>query len=94
MSVMHGSCRAPFRVGRSWVTRHSATSQERLYIVGRIKDQIIMKGRTLHAHDIETCAESSCELLRPGCCAAFSINDTRSGKDADEQLVLFAEVPS
>ena len=51
-----------------------------------------MKGRTLHAHDIETCAESACELLRPGCCAAFSINDTRSGKDADEQLVLFAEV--
>jgi acyl-CoA synthetase (AMP-forming)/AMP-acid ligase II len=32
----------------------------RLYIVGRIKDVLTVRGRTLHASDVEVCAEAAC----------------------------------
>ncbi|EOD06406.1 hypothetical protein EMIHUDRAFT_41407, partial [Emiliania huxleyi CCMP1516] len=60
----------------------------RLYIVGRIKDVLTIKGRTLHAHDIEVCAERGSDALRLGCCAAFPV----LGDDGDEALVLMAEL--
>lgn len=60
----------------------------RLYLVGRIKDVICLKGRTLHAHDVEALAEQTCTSLRPGCCAAFPL----LAPDGSESLGLMAEV--
>lgn len=58
-----------------------------LYIVSRLKDLIIIRGKNHHPQDIEQTVLPSHPLLRPGSCAAFSI-DEGSG----EQLVIVAEV--
>ena len=59
----------------------------RLYVTGRQKDLIILRGRNLYPQDIENCIDGAHEALRPGCCAAFSV-DTREG----EGLVIVQEV--
>jgi len=60
----------------------------RLFLVGRIKDVICLKGRTLHAHDVECLAEQACPQLRPGCCAAFPL----LASDGSESLGVMAEL--
>lgn len=42
-----------------------------LYVVGRIKELIILNGRNLHPHDIEFSAEEAHPVLRHHCSAAF-----------------------
>ncbi len=42
-----------------------------LYVVGRIKELIIINGRNLHPHDIEFSAEAASPLVRGHCGAAF-----------------------
>lgn len=49
---------------------------------------LCIRGRTLHAHDVESCAEGAASDLRPGCTAAFPV----SPDDGDEALVLIAEL--
>src|SRR5829696_10090536 len=44
-----------------------------LFITGRLKDLIIVRGRNFYPQDIEYTVESCHSLLRPGCGAAFSI---------------------
>src|SRR5689334_4615206 len=44
----------------------------RLFVTGRIKDLIIIRGRNHYPQDIELTVEKSHEAVRPGCCAAFS----------------------
>ena len=61
--------------------------EQQLYIVGRIKDVLTIRGRTMHAHDLEASAEKGCELLRPGCSVAFASDDGGS-----EELVLLVEL--
>jgi acyl-CoA synthetase (AMP-forming)/AMP-acid ligase II len=58
-----------------------------LFITGRLKDLIIIRGRNHYPHDIELTVEQCSPAIRPGCCAAFSI-DT-AGK---EQMVILAEI--
>jgi acyl-CoA synthetase (AMP-forming)/AMP-acid ligase II/alkylation response protein AidB-like acyl-CoA dehydrogenase/acyl carrier protein len=58
-----------------------------LFIAGRRKDLLIVRGRNLYPHDIELTAESSSPSLRPGCGAAFSVE-----RDDEEQLVVVQEV--
>ena len=58
-----------------------------LFISGRIKDLIIIRGRNHYPQDIELTVESSHPILRPGCGAAFSVD-----VDGDEQLVVVQEV--
>jgi acyl-CoA synthetase (AMP-forming)/AMP-acid ligase II len=48
-----------------------------LFVVGRIKDVLIIRGRNVHPQDLELIAESVDPRLRPNCSAAFSV-------DADE----------
>ncbi len=58
-----------------------------LFITGRHKDLIILRGRNLYPQDLESVAEASHSDLRPGCSAAFSV-----GGEADSSLVLVAEL--
>ena len=58
-----------------------------LFIAGRIKDLIIIRGRNLYPQDIELTVEHSDPSLRPGCGAAFSVDS-----DGEERLVIVQEV--
>jgi amino acid adenylation domain-containing protein len=58
-----------------------------LFVTGRLKDLIIIRGRNHYPQDIERTAERSHPALRPGCSAAFSLNS-----DGEERLVIVQEV--
>ncbi|HEY9422517.1 MAG TPA: AMP-binding protein, partial [Thermoanaerobaculia bacterium] len=58
-----------------------------LYVTGRIKDLIILRGRNLYPQDIELTAERSHPDLRPGNGAAFSVEIA-----GEERLVVVHEV--
>jgi len=58
-----------------------------LFITGRVKDLIIMRGRNLYPQDIELTSEQSHPALRSGGVAAFSIEVNR-----EEQLVVVQEL--
>ncbi|MBJ7330147.1 MAG: AMP-binding protein, partial [Solirubrobacteraceae bacterium] len=45
-----------------------------LFIVGRSKDLLIVRGRNIHPHDVEEAAEAAHTLLRPHCSAAFPVS--------------------
>lgn len=46
---------------------------EKLFVTGRIKDLIIVAGRNIYSSDVEKTVENSCEMIRPGCCAAIGV---------------------
>jgi acyl-CoA synthetase (AMP-forming)/AMP-acid ligase II len=58
-----------------------------LFVTSRQKDLIIVRGRNHSPSDIEQAVEYSHDAIRPGSCAAFSVEG-----DDGEQLVLVAEV--
>ncbi|MFP2927562.1 condensation domain-containing protein [Pyxidicoccus sp. 3LG] len=58
-----------------------------LFVAGRIKDLIILRGRNHYPQDLELTAEGSHPAMRPGCSAAFSVD-----ADGEERLVVVMEV--
>jgi acyl-CoA synthetase (AMP-forming)/AMP-acid ligase II len=58
-----------------------------LYVTGRIKDLIIVRGRNHYPHDIERTVERAHPGLRPGCGAAFAVE-----VDGEERVVVVQEV--
>ncbi|MCB9220139.1 MAG: AMP-binding protein [Ignavibacteriales bacterium] len=60
-----------------------------LFITGRLKDLIIIRGNNHYPQDIEISVEQSNNLLRPGRVAAFSID-----VNDEEQLVIVQEARS
>ncbi len=58
-----------------------------LFVTGRLKDLIIIDGYNHYPQDIELTVEQSYPALRPGCCAAFSVDVA-----GQERLVIAAEV--
>lgn len=48
---------------------------EHLFVAGRIKDLIIVRGRNLYPQDVELIVESTHRAVRPGCSAAFPVLD-------------------
>jgi 8-amino-7-oxononanoate synthase len=58
-----------------------------LFVTGRLKDLIIIRGRNHYPQDIEQTVESSTPLVRAGSVAAFSIE-----ADGRERVVVVAEV--
>jgi thioester reductase-like protein len=60
-----------------------------LYICGRIKDMIILRGQNYYPHDIENVVEKASSLIRHNCVAAFQINE-----DTEPALAIVAEVKS
>jgi acyl-CoA synthetase (AMP-forming)/AMP-acid ligase II/acyl carrier protein len=58
-----------------------------LFITGRLKDLLILRGRNLYPQDLERTTERSHPDLNPGCGAAFSVE-----ADGQERLVIAYEV--
>ncbi|MGH9828273.1 MAG: AMP-binding protein, partial [Blastocatellia bacterium] len=64
-------------------------SEGELYVTGRLKDLIIIRGRNIYPQDIEATAGRCHTALRPGGAAAFSIEDADQ-----ERLVIVHELES
>ncbi len=60
---------------------------EELFVTGRRKDLIIIRGRNHYPQDIELTAEKAHEALRPGCGASFSVD-----VEGEERLVVVYEL--
>jgi acyl-CoA synthetase (AMP-forming)/AMP-acid ligase II/acyl carrier protein len=60
---------------------------EEVFITGRAKDLIIIRGRNLYPQDIELCAERSHPALRLGSSAAFAVE-----VEQEEKLVVVQEL--
>ncbi|HEX2223132.1 MAG TPA: amino acid adenylation domain-containing protein, partial [Thermoanaerobaculia bacterium] len=60
---------------------------ETLFLTGRIKELIILRGRNLYPQDVERTAERSHPALRPGNAAAFAAE-----VEGEERLVIVHEV--
>lgn len=58
-----------------------------LYVTGRCKDVIIIRGHNHYPEDIERTVEECHPSLRPGCTAAFSVD-----VDGEDRLVILQEV--
>ena len=58
-----------------------------LFLTGRLKDLIIVRGRNYYPHDLEWTAEQAHPGLRRGCGAAFSIES-----ETGERVVLVYEI--
>ncbi|HEY2292039.1 MAG TPA: amino acid adenylation domain-containing protein, partial [Thermoanaerobaculia bacterium] len=58
-----------------------------LFVTGRIKDLIILRGRNHYPQDVELTVERSHPALRPGCGAAFAVE-----VDGEERLVVAQEM--
>jgi amino acid adenylation domain-containing protein len=61
-----------------------------LYVTGRLKDLIILRGRNLYPQDVELTAEGAHPDLRPGGGAAFAVETAEN--DGEERLVIVHEV--
>jgi acyl-CoA synthetase (AMP-forming)/AMP-acid ligase II len=61
-------------------------SEEELFVTGRLKDLIIIRGRNHHPEDIELTVAESHPDLRPGCGTAFGVEH-----DGEERLVVVQE---
>ncbi len=58
-----------------------------LFVTGRLKDMIIIKGRNHYPQDIEKTVQDSNSVIRPSCVASFSVN-----VEGEEKLIVLAEV--
>jgi thioester reductase-like protein len=58
-----------------------------LFICGRIKDMIIVRGQNYYPQDIEEVVEKASSLIRTNCVAAFQIHE-----DSEPALAIVAEV--
>lgn len=61
--------------------------QNELFVTGRLKDLIIIRGRNLYPQDIEHVVANSHPALQPGSTAAFSIE-----VDNEEKLIVVQEI--
>ena len=63
--------------------------QQQLYITGRMKDLIILRGQNLYPQDIERAIEAECDFVRKGRVAAFAVTKP----DGSEGIGLALEIP-
>lgn len=92
-SVMQGYYDAPeatrqvLQDGWLWTGDLGYFADKNLYLTGRAKDLIIIRGRNIYAEDLERTAERV-KGIRPGSVVAFGIHD--EGQEA-ERVVVVAE---
>lgn len=60
---------------------------DELYVSGRLKELIIIKGRNFYPQDIELIVEGCDSVLKPGCSASFSIDHNN-----EEKLIVVQEI--
>jgi acyl-CoA synthetase (AMP-forming)/AMP-acid ligase II len=60
---------------------------DQIFITGRIKDMIIVHGKNYYPHDLESAVETANAPVRPGCVAAFAIEE-----GGEEKIVVVAEI--
>jgi len=58
-----------------------------LYVAGRLKDLLILRGRNIHPHDLEDAVQAACSRVRPGSVAAFGLEVAH-----EERAVVVAEI--
>jgi myxalamid-type polyketide synthase MxaE and MxaD len=58
-----------------------------VYLTGRLKDVIIIRGQNHHPQDVEWTLQEACPALRPNCAAAFGVRH-----EDVEKLVVVSEV--
>lgn len=58
----------------------------RLFVTGRIKDVLIVRGVKHYPQDLEATAEHAHPAVRAGCCVAFAVQ-----RDGEERVALVAE---
>ena len=65
-----------------------------LFVTGRLKDLIIIRGRNHYPQDLEHTAETSHPSLRPGCGVAVADTTVDAGEagDGEERLVIVHEI--
>jgi 8-amino-7-oxononanoate synthase len=66
-----------------------------LFITGRLKDLIILRGRNLYPQDIEAVVERTADFVKPNACAAFGVEAFGEERlavvvEADRRLVQMA----
>jgi thioester reductase-like protein len=61
--------------------------KDELYVCGRIKDMIIIRGQNYYPQDIESIVEDASDLIRKTCVAAFEIDEGQG-----PELAVVAEV--
>jgi acyl-CoA synthetase (AMP-forming)/AMP-acid ligase II len=59
----------------------------RLYVTGRLKDVLIVRGLKHYPQDLELTAEQAHPAVRPGCCAAFALECA-----GEEGVAIVAEI--
>jgi fatty-acyl-CoA synthase len=90
MAGYHGDSAATdavLRDGWLWTGDLGYFADQNLYLTGRAKDLIIIRGRNVYAEDVERCAERV-PGVRPGCVVAFALHDEGGG---EEKVVVVAE---
>jgi acyl-CoA synthetase (AMP-forming)/AMP-acid ligase II len=78
------------REGWLWTGDLGYFADQNLYITGRAKDLIIIRGRNIYAEDVERVAERV-PGVRPGCAVAFGIDGLGGESGGAERAVLVAE---
>ncbi|CAB9530365.1 Putative fatty-acid--CoA ligase FadD21 [Seminavis robusta] len=59
---------------------------DKVFICGRMKDLIIVRGANVYPQDLEQASQESCKSVRPGCVAAFSSDDVTN--DGEVEVVF------
>jgi amino acid adenylation domain-containing protein len=92
-SVAQGYWRQPEETARVFAGHFLRTgdlgfiADNELFVTGRLKDLIILRGRNHYPQDVEITVERSHPALRPGCSAAFAVE-----REGEERLAVVAEV--
>ncbi|NWA86612.1 non-ribosomal peptide synthetase [Pseudomonas sp. D2002] len=84
-SIAHGYWRNPEATAKTFVQHAGRTwlrtgdlgfiREGEVYITGRLKDLLIVRGHNLYPQDIEQTVEREVEVVRKGRVAAFAVND-------------------
>ncbi|MFL6531960.1 MAG: AMP-binding protein, partial [Pseudomonas sp.] len=96
-SIAHGYWRNPEASAKTFVEHDGRTwlrtgdlgfvREDELFITGRLKDMLIVRGHNLYPQDIEQTIEREVEVVRKGRVAAFAVNEA-----GEEGIGIAAEI--